>query len=172
MEFREVVPKPGPASPSVKSGEVWHFPRNCSRSLFGWILAVFHDLQFGGAVHCIKAAAAAAGSAGVDFPSVDNQSAERESEGAKHPYCVLELSCCTMRRSISFLLIATAVTLLVVFVSGGLWGLLAATRDRAAASGAKGVAFVAAACWGLSFVSLVIVLAVAYLRTDDDSRKK
>ena len=77
-----------------------------------------------------------------------------------------------MRRSISFLLIATAVTLLVVFVSGGLWGLLAATRDRAAASGAKGVAFVAAACWGLSFVSLVIVLAVAYLRTDDDSRKK
>jgi preprotein translocase subunit SecG len=77
-----------------------------------------------------------------------------------------------MRRCISFLLIAMAITLLVVFVSGGLWGLLAATGDRAAARGAKGVALVSTACCGMSFVALVIALAVAYLRSDDGSSKK
>jgi preprotein translocase subunit SecG len=77
-----------------------------------------------------------------------------------------------MRRSIMFLLIATATTLLVLFVSGGLWGLLAATGDRAAARGAKGVALVATACWGMSFIALVIALAVASLRSDDGSSQK
>lgn len=72
-----------------------------------------------------------------------------------------------MRRAIQILLVSTIGTLLVLCVSGGLWGLLRTVGDRTAAQSVGGVALVAVACWGISFVALVIVLAVAHLRADE-----
>lgn len=51
--------------------------------------------------------------------------------------------------------------LVVLVVAGILWALLAALEDPTGAAGAKGVALVAAVCWGLNFVALVVLLALA-----------
>lgn len=77
-----------------------------------------------------------------------------------------------MRRYIAFSLTALGVLFLVFVVAGGLWGLLSAVGDRGAAQGAIGVTLVAAVCWGLNFVALVVLLAVAYLRAADASAQQ
>ena len=71
-----------------------------------------------------------------------------------------------MRRSIHYILVAAAITLLVFLVAGGLCGILAVVGDRAAAQAVKGVAIVSLVCWGLCFVALVFLLAIAYVRSD------
>ena len=53
-----------------------------------------------------------------------------------------------------------------------LWWGLGARGDVAGAAGAKGVAFVVAVCWGLNFVTLVVLLAVAQLSANDQPPEK
>lgn len=72
-----------------------------------------------------------------------------------------------MRRAVQSLFVTMAASLLVLLVSGGLCGLLAAVGDRSAVQAVKGVAIVALACWGLSFVAMVFLLAIAYLRSGE-----
>lgn len=70
-------------------------------------------------------------------------------------------------------LLRTGAGLLVVLaVAAVLWVLLAAVGDHAGASGARTVALVAAVCWALDFVALVVVLALNELvKSEVDHRK-
>lgn len=60
--------------------------------------------------------------------------------------------------------------LLVVIVTAlVLWATLTRLGDRAGGQGAKGVALVAMVCWGLDFVTLVVLLALKQLAIDTAS---
>lgn len=77
-----------------------------------------------------------------------------------------------LRASIVWSLGAGAVLSLVVVVAAVLWGILRSVGDASGAEGARAVLLVASVCWGLDFVVLVVVLAVAQLaalpRTRDE----
>ena len=57
--------------------------------------------------------------------------------------------------------------LVVLIVSGSLWGVLSALGDDAGAEVMQGVALVALVCWILNFVTLVVLLAVALLSSNE-----
>ena len=61
-----------------------------------------------------------------------------------------------------------AILTVLLILSGALWAVLNALGDRAGGQGAKGVFLVAAVCWLLNFVTLVVLLALAQL----DSREQ
>lgn len=60
-----------------------------------------------------------------------------------------------------------AILLVVLIVSGSLWGVLSALGDDAGAEVMQGVALVALVCWILNFVTLVVLLAVALLSSNE-----
>lgn len=68
-----------------------------------------------------------------------------------------------------------AILLVVLIVSGSLWGVLSALGDDSGAEVMQGVSLVALVCWILNFVTLVVLLAVALLssneRPDPDEEK-
>jgi hypothetical protein len=67
------------------------------------------------------------------------------------------------RPYIAWSLRAGSVLLLVVIVSGLLWFFLGTMGDHSGAGGFGAVTLVALVCWGLDFVALVVLLALAEL---------
>lgn len=61
---------------------------------------------------------------------------------------------------------AGGILLVVIVTALVLWATLARLGDRAGGQGAKGVALVAGVCWGLDFITLVVLLALKQLATD------
>jgi len=59
----------------------------------------------------------------------------------------------------------------VLVVASALWGTLKMLGDEAGAQGAKGVTLVALVCWGLNFLFLVSVLALAEMSRDSEKKE-
>ncbi len=74
-----------------------------------------------------------------------------------------------MRTWITTSLKIGALLLVVLIVSGCLWGLLQAVGDQGAAQAVVGVALVALVCWMLDFVVLVVLLAFAFLSSTEEA---
>jgi hypothetical protein len=66
-----------------------------------------------------------------------------------------------LRRLILLALGSGAALLLVTAVAGSLWAILELAGDASGAAGTKGVMLVALVLWGLDFVALVVLLALA-----------
>lgn len=61
--------------------------------------------------------------------------------------------------------------MVVLLVSAALWGLLTALGDNAGGQGAKAVLLVTLICWTINFITLVVLLALAYITSTPEGEE-
>lgn len=74
-----------------------------------------------------------------------------------------------LRRYIAGSLWIGGLLLVVLLVAAALWAILWQAGDEAGAQGAKGVFLVALVSWGLNFIALVVLSALAQVNAAGDA---